>query len=89
MRSTALRSNQITTETINSLSAEQWVSFIISANAGTAQPGDLVLAFGRLRPPGAYQAGDSPVELDNPENVRGLTLSTYGLPALINARTSF
>ena len=89
LRSTALRSNQITSETINSAGAEQWVSFTISANAGTAQAGDIILASGRLRPPGSYLSGESPVELDNPENVRGLTLSSYGVPALINARTSF
>jgi hypothetical protein len=29
------------------------------------------------------------VELENPETVRGLTLSSYGLPALINDRMSF
>ncbi len=89
LRSTALRSSQITTETINSAGAEQWVSFTISPNAGTAQAGDIILAVGRLRPPGSYQTGESPVELINPENVRGLTLSSYGVPALINARTSF
>ena len=44
---------------------------------------------GRFRPPGTYQPGESPVELDNPENVRGLTLSAYGVPALINTRASF
>jgi len=87
--STALRSNQITSEMINGADAEQWVSFIISANAGTAQPGDIILAAGTRRAPGSYQAGESPVELSNPENVRGLTLSTYGVPALINSRTSF
>jgi len=89
LRSTALRANQIISENINSATPEQWVSFTISANAGTAQPGDVILASGKIRPPGSYLSGDSPVELDNPENVRGLTLSVYGVPALINARTSF
>jgi type II secretory pathway pseudopilin PulG len=89
LRSTALRSNQITNESINGAGAEQWVSFTISANAGTAQSGDIVLAIGRPRSPGSFAAGESPVELINPETVRGLTLSSYGVPALINARTSF
>lgn len=89
LRSTALRANQITTESINSVGAEQWVGITLSASAGTAQPGDLILASGRVRPPGSYPAGESPVELDNPDHVRGLTLSAYGVPALINARTSF
>ena len=89
LRSTALRANQITAETINHTGTELWVSITISANAGTMQSGDIILASGRIRPPGSYLAGESPVELDNPENVRGLTLSSYGVPALINARTSF
>jgi hypothetical protein len=89
LRSTALRANQITFETINSPEPEQWVSFIIAAAGTTAQPGDIVLAPGRLRAPGAYAAGDSPVELENPAAVRGVTLSTYGVPVLINSRTSF
>ncbi len=89
LRSTALRSNQITLETINSPGPELWVGFTISANAGTAQPGDIILASGRRRPPGSFQPGESPVELSNPEEVRGLTLSAYAVPALINARTSF
>lgn len=89
LRSTALRANQITTETINHPGAEQWVSIIISAAAGTVQSGDLILAAGRRRQPGSYGAGESPVELINPETVRGLTLSAYAVPALINARTGF
>lgn len=89
LRSTALRQNQITSVTINSTGPEQWVSFTITANGTTGQGGDLIVASGRLRPPGSYLSGESPVELDNPENVRGLTLSSYGVPALINSRTSF
>jgi prepilin-type N-terminal cleavage/methylation domain-containing protein len=89
LRSTALRANQITVETINSPVAEQWVSFTLSATAGTAQPGDLIVATGRIRAPGSYAVGESPVELENPESVRGLALSAYGVPALVNARTGF
>ena len=51
--------------------------------------GDIILAAGHVRPPGSYLAGESPVELESPENVRGLTLSSYGVPVLINARASF
>jgi type II secretory pathway pseudopilin PulG len=89
LRSTALRSNQITTETIAGAAAEQWVSLTISAAAGTAQSGDLIVAPGKPRPPGSYLPGESPVLLDNPDGVRGLTLSAYGVPALINARNGF
>lgn len=89
LRSTALRTNAITTEAINGPDAEQWAGITISASAGTVQSGDLILAAGRLRPPGSYAPGESLVELENPENVRGLTLSAYAVPALINARSSF
>lgn len=89
LRSTALRTNQISNEVINSSGTEQWVSIILAAEAGTVQSGDIILAAGRRRPPGTFQAGESPVELINPENVRGLTLSSYGVPALIYNRSSF
>ncbi len=87
--STALRSNQITTETINGTVAEQWVGIVFSAQGGTMQSGDIVLAPGKVRPPGSYSPGESPAELDQPENVRGLTLSSYGVPALVNGRRGF
>jgi type II secretory pathway pseudopilin PulG len=89
LRSTALRDNQISFETINSPVAERWVSLTIAAAGTTAQSGDIILALGRPRPPGSYAAGDSPVELENPEAVRGLTLSSYGVPTLVNQRASF
>ena len=89
LRSTALRSNQITTEAINSVTAEQWVGITLSSIAGTVQSGDLILIGGHRRAPGSYAEGEAPIELENPANVRGLTLSSYGVPALINSRTSF
>jgi type II secretory pathway pseudopilin PulG len=89
LRSSAFRQDRLTTETINSVTSEQWVSFALSAAGTTAQAGDIVLAAGRVRPPGSYAAGESPVELENPETVRGLTLSSYGVTALVNDRTSF
>ncbi len=89
LRSTALRANQILSLTINNPVAEQWVSINFASAGTTAQPGDLILATGHRRSPGSYTEGESPVELENPETVRGLTLSTYGLPAMINDRASF
>jgi hypothetical protein len=89
LRSTALRANQVLTLAINGPVAEQWVAVHFAATGTTAQPGDLILATGRRRPPGSYAAGESPVELENPETVCGLTLSTYGLPVLINDRVGF
>ena len=89
LRSTALRSNQITTEAVNSATAEQWAGITLSSIAGTVQSGDLILIAGHRRAPGSYTEGEASIELENPANVRGLTLSSYGVPALINSRTSF
>jgi hypothetical protein len=89
LRSTALRSAQITVEPVNDVASERWVNVELSANAGTVQSGDIVLTTGHRRAPGSYADGDSPIELENPGNVRGLTLSSYGVPELINARLSF
>ena len=89
LRSTALRSDQIFPDKINGMLSEQWVGVVLSANAGTLQSGDIVLATGRRKAPGSYADGDAPIELENPADVRGLTLSSYGVPAFINARTSF
>ena len=89
LRSTALRSNQISSETVSATLAEQFVSFSLAAAGTTIQSGDIVLAVGKIRPPGSFAAGESPVELENPETVRGLTLSSYGVPTLINGRASF
>jgi prepilin-type N-terminal cleavage/methylation domain-containing protein len=89
LRSTALRANQVSPESIEGAEVEQWVGITLSAQLGTVQSGDIVLAIGRPRPPGSFAPGESPVELENPELVRGVTLSSYAVPALINARTGF
>lgn len=51
--------------------------------------GDLVLASGRRRAPAAIAAGESPVEAIDPGAVRGVSLSLYGLPVLIDGREGF
>lgn len=89
LRSTALRENQLGPEAINGAEAEQWVSIILAPNGSTIQSGDIVLAPGRRRAPASYQPGESPVELTHASMVRGLSLSSYGVPALINDRTGF
>jgi len=89
LRSTALRSNQISSETINGIDSEQWVSIVFSSFGTTLQSGDIVMGLGHRRAPGTYGLDGAPIELDPPAAVRGLTLSAYGLPTLINSRTSF
>jgi len=89
LRSTALRANRITSEAINGDVLEQWVNITISSASNTAQSGDIILINGHPQAPGSFAGGESPIVLENPGNVRGLTLSVYGVPALINSRMSF
>jgi hypothetical protein len=89
LRSTALRASMIVNELIDSSAPEQWVSIVLSGVGSTAQSGDLVLAAGDIRPAGSFAAGDSPIQLRNPSGVLGLTLSTYGVTALVHDRLSF
>lgn len=89
LRSTALRAASITSEAINSPVAEQWVNITFTASGTTAQSGDLILALGQVRPPGSFAPGESPVKLANPEQVRGLALSVYGVPVLVGSRAGF
>ncbi|MBI3884570.1 MAG: prepilin-type N-terminal cleavage/methylation domain-containing protein [Opitutae bacterium] len=76
--------------------AQTWTGVAFTAN-GTLAPlaggfppkGTLVLALGVVRAPGSYATGDSPVQLTSPQSVRGLSLSAYGVPALLNDRAAF
>lgn len=89
LRSTVLRSDRVTTEIIGGVTSEQWVGIWFSSNGTTFQSGDFILVTGRRRPPGSYGDGEAPVVLENPAHARGLKLSAYGLPVLIDSRTSF
>ena len=44
---------------------------------------------GNLRAPGSYATGESPVQVSNPDGIRGISISTYGIPVLVNSRASF
>lgn len=57
--------------------------------SGTPSRGLLVIATGVRRAPGTYAVGQSPVQLGDPMLVRGLVLSAYGVPALLNDRNAF
>lgn len=90
LRSTALRSSMLVTEAVaGDGRLEQWVAVTFSPVGATAQSGDVVLALGRKRAPGSFAAGESPVELVEVAQVRGLAVSTYGVAALIEGRASF
>ena len=89
--------NQTLTATVEGATvAQTWTGVAFTPNGtlatlggGTPPKGSLVLALGVRRPPGSYPAGESPVQLSNPDAVRGLLLSAYGAPALVNERSSF
>ena len=56
---------------------------------GPPPKGSVVISLGQARPPGTYQAGDPPIQLVGAQMVRGLVLSAYGVPALLNERSAF
>ncbi|MEO7600042.1 MAG: prepilin-type N-terminal cleavage/methylation domain-containing protein [Opitutus sp.] len=89
LRSSALRATQITTEAIESATAEKWVSVSFSGSGTTAQAGDLILTLGRNRSPTSYTPGQAPAELISRDQVCGVTLSSYGIAVLIGNRASF
>lgn len=80
-------------EIVNSNVAEQWSVLAFSATGTPAfavglsasEPRSLVLTIGRALPPGSA----TPIVFDNPENVRGLSLSNYGVPIFVNERSGF
>lgn len=76
--------------------ASRWTGVCFTPNgtlaslAGGPPPrGLLVVAAGRPRAPGGFASGESPVQLTDPEAVRGLVLSAYGVPALLNEGNAF
>jgi type II secretory pathway pseudopilin PulG len=77
-------------------SAQLWTGVSFTPNGtlaplGGSQPpkGALVITLGVRRSPGGYLPGESPIQLGNPQAVRGIILSAYGVPALVGERSSF
>ncbi len=95
LRSSALRANSggfpdaEVSAAVDSPDVEQWAAIKFSALGTTVNTGDIVLAPLRSLAPGSYAAGESPVRFINPESVSGLSLSSYGLPSLVNSRDGF
>lgn len=85
LRSSSLRSASELVATINSAVSETWSAITFTPAGTTANSADLVIALARPTPDNAA----SPIQFEAPERVRGLTLSAYGVPALINGRESF
>ncbi len=77
-------------------SAQTWIGVSFTPNGtlaalvtGPPPKGYVVLAQAQVRPPGSYGPGEPPLRLVNPSGVRGLVLSAYGVPALLNDRNAF
>lgn len=97
LNSGVFRNQNLITALAGDTSAQNWTGVCFTPNgtlaplASGGQPprGLLVLSTGGLRTPGSYAQGESPVQLTNPHAVRGLVLSAYGVPALLNDRSAF
>lgn len=89
LRSTALREANMVVVAAYAGTSERWLSLPFAAVGTTNASGDIVLALGRARPVGSYAGEQSPVELASPDQVRGLSVSAYGVPTLIDDRASF
>jgi prepilin-type N-terminal cleavage/methylation domain-containing protein len=76
--------------------AQLWMGVAFTPNgtlaalgAGPPPKGSIVVVRTQARAPGTYSDGEPPLRLTNPESVRGLILSAYGVPALLNGRSAF
>ena len=76
--------------------AQLWTGVAFTPNGtlaalvgGPPPKGSVVIALGQPRPPGSYAAGAPSVQLVSAQAVRGLVLSAYGVPALLNERNAF
>ena len=68
---------------------EAWESYPIYAEGTSNQQGIIVVATGRERSPADAAANGSPIVLVSPDQVRGVSVSFYGLARLINDRMGF
>ncbi|WP_438483093.1 pilus assembly FimT family protein [Oleiharenicola lentus] len=89
LRSTSLRTTSEYTLAVNSNTAEQWTAVAISASGATGNSGDLILGSVKMFPPDATVAGMSPIQFEDPETVRGVSIGTYGVAVLVNGRQGF
>jgi prepilin-type N-terminal cleavage/methylation domain-containing protein len=96
LSSDLLQNQTVTAALPGELNAQLWAGVAFTSNGtlaaldgGPPPKGYLVIATGVRRPTGSYSAGESPVQLVKPSAVRGLVLSAYGVPALLNDRWAF
>ena len=96
LASDLFKNQSLTYQIEGDTTTQQWTGVAFTPNgtlaalAGGPPPkGSIVLALGRARAPGSYPAGDAPIQLGSAQTVRGLILSAYGIPALLNERNAF
>lgn len=86
LASSALSAAPVAAE-ISGAGAETWESITFTATGTPSANGYVLVALGRPRLPGA-DGPASPVVLDEPEKIRGVLLTVYGLPRRIDSRAS-
>jgi prepilin-type N-terminal cleavage/methylation domain-containing protein len=64
---------------------DSWTGVVLSPRGTVAGGGDLVVCTGRPESPGAT----NPVKFTNPDNVRGVSISSYGQITVLNSRQDF
>ncbi len=62
---------------------------LASLAGGLPPKGSIILAPGLVRTPGTFATDQPPITLTNPQAVRGILLSAYGVPAQLNSRDAF
>lgn len=77
--------------TIQASASEKWdvIQFTPTDGLSSGHGGDLVLASSVKRRPDEFVVGDSPVRAVSPDAVRGVSISRYGVIALIDSRSGF
>ncbi len=89
LRSTAFRPGADVRVAVNSPDAADWSAVTFSSAGTTLGSGDLVLGSVAIRPAAERGAGEAPVRFVHPDQVRGLSVSGYGLATLVNSREGF
>lgn len=89
LRSTAFRPGADVSAAVNSPDIEKWASITFSSAGTTLGSGDVVLGSVIMRPPAERDAGEAPVRFIHPDQVRGLSVSGYGLATLVSSREEF
>ncbi len=89
LRSTAFGPGGEVRAAVNTPDATRWLVLTFASAGTTLGSGDLVLGSVVARPVAEVAAGQAPVCFIDPAQVRGLSLSGYGLATLVNTREGF